>query len=127
MAHQDFTNTQLIAINKAVSSSFIKSIRDGLSPGTQDCDFRVRVVGSVRVGEDFTKRVTRKLDWERLALAFANRLSEKALDSAVREFASNEEQEYARERVRSLFETIEESEETVCKGLVTGKISLEYV
>ncbi len=73
---------ELLALSKFDKS---KKVRADVSPGEYDIDVVVRIVGSIRVGEDYDAEVTASIPWQRVAAVLFDKLSDVTIESVLSE------------------------------------------
>jgi hypothetical protein len=100
--------------------------RAGVEAGEYDVDFLVRVVGTLRVGDDYTSHIVSKADpWTLLAVALSH-LNNKTIASIVKEAedvkANDNRIEEIKNEVRKALAQVKKPTLTECRGPVTTKI-----
>lgn len=67
------TALQTLSLSKAVDEKVAKAARASVVAGAFEVDFTVRVVGTVRVGEDTTVAATTSIPWSKVAALLLQR------------------------------------------------------
>jgi hypothetical protein len=80
---------EITAIDKMIKTASGKEARNLLSVGTHPVDCLVRVKGTIKVGEDFEKKQTNKLDWIGLCALALSKLNGVTVESLIAEFEAN--------------------------------------
>lgn len=81
------TDVRLVALAKVIKDKALKNARQGLSIGTHNLDFAVRVTGFLKVGENGESRET--VDWK---AAFATAIGMLQEQCSLREVELTQEQ-----------------------------------
>jgi len=117
---------EALAVDKVSS----KYDRDAVLPGEYPVDVTVRVVGTVKVGEDYDQRIVAKADpWLLLHVALSH-LNGVTMDSIVREALTVERSELAKsvkEHADELVQVLKAETVQTCKGKVTQKLTVSKV
>lgn len=123
----NLNSTELAALSKVVSEARAKKAKGEMEPGEYDVDFFVRVVGSLKRGDDYKQRIVAKAEpWTLLAVALSH-LNNVTVESIVRE-ALNADPELVKsikEQANKAMEEIKGETYTPCNGKVTGSVSAE--
>ena len=116
-----------LAISKAPAGPALTQAREKLDPGEYQVDATVRVTGVVRVGEDYTQRITANANpWGLLAVALS-KLNSVTVESLVREadrVAAGVTKDI-QARATSAIQEIKAATERTCAGKVTHTLTLE--
>lgn len=127
MAIKDLTPIEMFALRGSASENQLKLLRKNLSTGEYNVDFIVRVSGNVNVGQNYSSIIPNKFNWQKFALALADRVSDKTLKSALKEVKEKKERKFQKERTDNLFETLLEETRTDCNGKVVPKVFIDVI
>jgi len=130
----NFTGLQQMALAKAKPAD---GARDQLAVGTHAFDFVVRVVGSLKVGEDYSSTRSQAVPWKQLAVYLLGKVNAATRDKVVRDFLEAHRSS-PDGKVRVADEAMVEAAEaaaaellevttTTCRGKVTGTPVFELV
>jgi len=79
-------NAQVVAVAKAVKEKIAKAAGKDLEPGQYNVDLLVRVLGSFTKGEDFTQKLTAKINFTLLACLALSKLNADTRTKIVDDF-----------------------------------------
>lgn len=120
---------ETLALSKAVKEAAEKEARKGAAVGEHTVDMTVRVVGSIKVGEDYVQNIVAKAQpWALLAVALS-KLNGVTIDAITREAEAIAagEVEAVKENAEKAIAAIKNTTTSVCKGKVTTKLAVERV
>ena len=119
---KSLSNLAAIALSKFPTP---KAARKGMTVGEHTVDETIRIVGTVKVGEDYEQTVSQSIQWQKLALAAMSRLNSDVVESLVRRINEDLPQEAAdlSERINKIWGEISESAKQTVQGKVTAKLS----
>ena len=116
---------ELTAIDKMVKTANGKEARNLLSVGTHPVNCLVRIEGTIKVGEDFEKKQTNKLDWIGLCALALSKLNGVTVESLVAEFEKNGvDGKVVKKLAQDKIDVLREKTWQTTKGAVTTQ--LEY-
>ena len=119
---KSLSNLAAIALSKFPTP---KAARKGMTVGEHTVNETIRIVGTVKVGEDYEQTVSQSIQWQKLALAAMSRLNSDVVESLVRRINEDLPQEAAdlSERINKIWGEISESAKQTVAGKVTAKLS----
>jgi len=108
-----------------------KGNRELIAPGEYDVDEVVRIVGTVKVGEDYDQNIVADLPMKKLVMALASQVSQvrlaKMLSPEALEKISDKEADEFSKRIQTEWQKLADSTEKTCKGKVTSKLVVTSV
>lgn len=120
----------LNAVDALAASKFKlpKDARNQVQPGEYPINMTVQVVGSIKVGEDYTGKVTAALPMQKLFMAVASNLSTERLEQILRNIdkIDDKEVEEFSARIQGVWEKLAETTTKPCKGKVTSDLAFFY-
>lgn len=92
------------------------------APGEYHVDTLVRIIGSVRIGEDYQQAVTASIPWQRLFEVALSKLNNATLESIVREAVDGSESPEIKKTVQNAVSKLKAGTIRECKGKVTTNV-----
>lgn len=92
------------------------------TPGEYRVDTLVRIVGTVKVGEDYEQTVTASIPWQRLFEVALSKLNGVTIESIVRDALDSKESPEIKEAVQNAVSKLKAGAIRECKGKVTTNI-----
>jgi len=116
---------EITAISKMIKKAVLDSSRDLLSVGIHPVNCLVRIDGTIKVGEDFEKRQTNKIDWIGLTALALSKLNGVTVESLIAEFEKNGiDSKDVKKQAQAKVDALRDSTMQTSKGAVTTQ--LEY-
>ena len=110
----------------ALAKFSAKGERENVAPGDYSVDTTVRIVGTVKVGEDYEQRIVGKLPLAKLVMKLASQVSSdrlaKMLSPESLEAISDKDAKDFSDRIQADWAKLSEATATDCKGKVTAKL-----
>jgi len=117
---------ETVAIAKMVKKGELDSSRDLLSAGEYEIDCLVHIQGIMKVGEDFEKRQTNKIDWIGLTALALSKLNGVTVESLIAEFEkSGVDGSIIKKQAQEKIDALRDSTMITSKGAVTTKLTYE--
>lgn len=66
---------EALAVAKALTSTELKAVREGINPGEYKIDVTCRICGTIKVGEPFEQVLSAAVPWEILAKVLFDKLN----------------------------------------------------
>jgi len=119
-------NLNALALSKF---SLSKKTRAAVKPGEYEVDELVRVLGTIRVGEDYDQDIVAKIPWITLLGVALSKLNGVSIKSLVREAfaAKGIDEEKIKSEAQAAIDAIKKLGKTPCKGKVTASLSFDQV
>lgn len=107
--------------------SMPKSCRNNITVGEHKVDETIRIVGTVKVGEDYEQAIVNALPVQKLLMKLASQVSQERLVEMLSpeslDAISDKEVEDFSERIKGEWDKLAKSTTKPCKGKVTAKLS----
>jgi ElaB/YqjD/DUF883 family membrane-anchored ribosome-binding protein len=87
MTKQGTSDVAMLVIAKAVKDKVADKAREGVSPAEYNVDLTLRIQGTIRKAEDYTKDIPHKIRWDLLVAVLASKVNDETLASVLRDYA----------------------------------------
>jgi hypothetical protein len=106
-----------------------KSVRNAIGAGDYEVDENIRVLGTIRVGEDYDQDIVGKIPWITLLGVALSKLNGVSMKSLVREAfdAKGIDEEKIKSEAQAAINAIKSLGQTTCKGKVTSDLTFELL
>jgi len=114
---------EVTAIDKMVKTAIGKEARELLSVGIHPVNCLVHIEGTIKVGEDFEKKQTNKIDWIGLTALALSKLNGVTVESLIAEFEANGiDGSTIKKQAQEKIDALRESTMQLTKGAVTTQL-----
>lgn len=123
-----------MAVAKVVKDKDSKAASTGMDPGEYKVDFLVRILGTMRKGEDFEKTMPNTIKWPLLVALLGSKVNEATLDAVLRDYASAVDSgefdrlaQQTKDRVQNVVDELKGTTKKMVTGPVTSTLVAEIV